>query len=115
MILAAMEAENGVGEQSAPEDRLLEGENPKTSFVDDAVHWINVYSELLEYKGDILERTLAEQSTADPAAGRELAKTDQAFIEEEAARFQRRLEFWRQRYKELAGDDDAAPHGALPA
>ena len=28
-------------------DRLLEGEDPSTTYLDDATHWVTVYSELL--------------------------------------------------------------------
>jgi hypothetical protein len=84
-------------------ERLLEGEDEHTEYVDDAVHWTEVYAELLDFKQSLLD--LAEQRVAalDDDAGSEVRETDLKVLAAEAARFQRRLAFWRGRIEELAG------------
>ena len=43
-------------------ERLLEGEDEHTAYVDDAVHWTKVYAELLDFKQSLLD--LAERRAA---------------------------------------------------
>jgi hypothetical protein len=57
-------------------ERLLEGEDENTAYLDDAVHWVKVYVELLEA---------------------------------EAARFERRLDFWQARVAALEGSEGTEP------
>src|SRR5438105_4897456 len=83
-------------------DRLLPGENPETTHAEDAEHWVEVYRELLEYKGRLLAVTqeTLRQLPEEPAR-REVAETDQALINAERERFERRLGFWDRRLAEL--------------
>jgi hypothetical protein len=82
-------------------ERLLEGEDEHTAFVDDAVHWTKVYKELLDFKRSLL--TLAEQRVPamDDDAVSEVEGTDLKVLQAEAARFERRLGFWQERVSEL--------------
>jgi hypothetical protein len=89
--------------------RLLEGEDEDTTYVDDAVHWTKVYAELLDFKASLL--TLAEHrlpSMGDDAES-EVKETDLKVLKAEAARFERRLEFWRDRIRELNADSVTDP------
>jgi hypothetical protein len=61
-------------------DRLLPGEAPTSANADEAVHWVAVYAELVEFL----------RSEAQPFAP---ALTD---------RYQRRLTFWVRRLEELS-------------
>ncbi|MFZ0128668.1 MAG: hypothetical protein WB808_12040 [Candidatus Dormiibacterota bacterium] len=81
--------------------RLLEGEDEDTMYVDDAVHWTKVYAELLDFKASLL--TVAEHRlpSMDDDAESEVRETDLKVLKAEAARFERRLEFWRERAREL--------------
>ena len=83
--------------------RLLEGEDEGTAYVDDAVHWTKVYAELLDFKQSLL--TVAERrlSSMDLDAQSEVQETDLKVLQAEAARFERRLEFWQRRERELRG------------
>jgi hypothetical protein len=83
-------------------DRLLPGEDPESTQLDDAEHWIKVYRELLEYKHRLLEVTEeALSELADEPARREVAQTDRAVITAERERLARRLRFWDRRLAEL--------------
>ena len=88
------------------DDRLLDGENPATPYLDDAAHWVTVYAELLAVKRDLL--TVSEGRLAEmPAEVRhEVASTDLVVLDAEMKRFSRRLAFWRERCLELGGSAD---------
>lgn len=88
-------------------DRLLEGEDEATPHLDDALHWVKVYVELLDFKRTILATTERKVGTMDPDASAEVQKTDLKALHAEALRFERRLVYWRGRVAELqeaAGD-----------
>lgn len=88
-------------------DRLLEGEDPGTTYLDDATHWVTVYSELLAIKRDLVgvsEDRLPELTTE---ARREVASTDLVVLDAEMKRFSERLAFWRERCLELGGSPSA--------
>jgi hypothetical protein len=89
--------------------RLLEGEDEDTMYVDDAVHWTKVYAELLDFKASLL--TVAEQRlpSMDDDAEAEVRETDLKVLKAEAARFERRLEFWRERIRELNANSVTDP------
>lgn len=96
-------AEQAALEEVAP-DRLLAGEEEDTRHLDDAVHWIKVYTELLEFKRSVLATTEESVETMDPDASREITETDLKTLLAEALRFERRLTFWRARAAELQGE-----------
>jgi hypothetical protein len=87
-------------EQVEP-DRLLAGEDEATPHLDDAVHWVKVYLELLEFKRSVLATTEEHVGTMDPDAGVEVQKTDLKALHAETLRFERRLVYWRQRVTAL--------------
>ena len=95
------EAQNAALDAVEPE-RLLDGEDEDTSYVDDAVHWTKVYAELLDFKRSLL--TLAEKRVPamDDDAGSEVKDTDLKVLKAEAARFERRFAFWQARVSELS-------------
>jgi hypothetical protein len=82
-------------------ERLLEGEDEDTAYVDDAAHWAKVYAELLDFKRSLL--TVAEQrmQVMHDDAGLEVEETDLKVLKAEAARFERRLDFWQGRIAAL--------------
>jgi hypothetical protein len=82
-------------------ERLLEGEDEQTAYVDDAVHWAKVYAELLDFKRSLL--TVAEQRvpSMDADAGSEVKETDLKVLKAEAVRFEQRLAFWEDRVHTL--------------
>ena len=91
-------------------DRLIEGEDPRTSFPQDARHWIAVYRELIEFKEGILGRIRTLSATLPAAVRQDVMDSDVAILEEQLQRYQRRLEFWYSRQLHLEGlqiDDDS--------
>lgn len=84
-------------------DRLLEGEDPDTRFAQDARHWIAIYQELIAFRTAVLARVQA-QVRGLPAAERAGAiREDVLIIEQQLARYRRRIEFWYERQWELEG------------
>jgi len=95
------------GEKAVDDDRLLEGEDPKTPYLDDATHWVTVYTELLAVKRELVEVSEAHLPDMAEEARREVASTDLVVLDAEMKRFSRRLEFWRQRCLDLGGTPQA--------
>jgi hypothetical protein len=90
-------------QEAVDPDRLLEGENPETSYPEDARRWIEVYTELVTFKARALataHESLANMPQAD--ARQEALRTDFSVLEAEAERLRRRLEFWKQRHVDLS-------------
>jgi hypothetical protein len=87
--------------------RLLPGEDPARADAEDAARWVDVYSELLAFKQEMLTLThtrMAEMHQ-DPAR-REVAQTDAIVLRAEAERLAGRLGYWRRRLEEA---DTARP------
>ncbi len=78
---------------------LIEGEDPGTLRPGDARRWIEIYSRLLEFKDELLERVRA--NTSDGAG----LQVDEQVVLTEMARLRGRLAFWQQRHAELAPVD----------
>ena len=85
-------------------DRLLPGEDPSSRHPEDARHWMAVYSELLAFKQEILRQSSARAAVMIPAARREVESTDLVVLRSEAARLERRLDYWHRRLTESRGD-----------
>lgn len=83
--------------ESVESDRLLPGEAADTPYLDDAHHWVKVYSELVAFKVEILSITEERIHGMDPDSGAEVAATDFKVLRAEEQRLKRRLAFWRAR------------------
>jgi hypothetical protein len=95
-------AQDAAGKSIDP-DRLLDGEDPDTTYLDDALHWVTVYSELLAVKRELVATSEDRLGSMQAESRREVASTDLVVLDTEMKRFSRRLEFWRQRCTELGG------------
>src|SRR5437763_4141091 len=93
------------GESVDPE-RLLEGENPSTTHLEDAVHWLQVYQDLLAFKRRVLQSAGELAPEMEEVAREEVGKTDLTILAAEAARLERRLRFWRERVDQLRDSRD---------
>ena len=100
---APPEPEVVAAQKAGDEDRLMRGENPDTTFLEDVEHWVGVYSELLAFKQDLLDFTKGRIATMQPSASNELATTDLVIMEAEYGRLRSRHDFWENRRRELAG------------
>jgi len=68
-------------EKAADPDRLLDGEDPRTRFVEDAAHWVSVYSELVMFKEKLVDSAgAALQVLTESEALQEVATTDLAVL-----------------------------------
>ena len=86
-------AENAAQETVEP-DRLLPGEDERTPHMDDAMHWMKVYSELLDFKRRLLFVTDERLVSMGDAARAEVEETDLKVLQAEAERLERRFDFW---------------------
>jgi hypothetical protein len=84
-------------------DRLLEGEDPRTKYVEDAAHWITVYSELVLFKERLVDTAgEAMRNMTEIHAREEVGKTDLMVLTAERDRLKRRLDYWKERQRELS-------------
>ncbi|MDQ6845974.1 MAG: hypothetical protein M3019_00070 [Candidatus Dormibacteraeota bacterium] len=94
-------------EKAVDADRLLEGENPDSTYLEDATHWVTVYSELLAVKRDLVGVSESRLPDLPTEARHEVATTDLVVLDAEMKRFSQRLAFWRQRCVDLGGSPTA--------
>src|SRR5438132_10292585 len=72
--------------------RLLPGEDPQRADPQDAAHWVEVYSELLSFKQDVLNLIGARMSEMREEPARlEVEQTDVVVVRAEAERLAGRL------------------------
>ncbi len=93
-------------DKSVNPDRLLPGEDSTATEVEDTAHWIAVYAELVLFKERLVDQ--AHQGilqVTDDAARTEIATTDLIVLSAERDRLVRRLDFWKQRQKQLSSRD----------
>lgn len=87
-------------------DRLLDGEDPKSTYLDDAAHWITVYSELVLFKERLVDAAQTGMLNMSEALARhEAAEVDLPVLLAERDRLKQRLDFWKERRRELSRQD----------
>jgi sulfur carrier protein len=82
--------------------RLLPGEDPAATHPEDALHWAQVYRELIEFKNRAIDRIVIDAIGLGDVARHEVETTDLVVLRAERDRLVRRSEFWRDRYRVLA-------------
>ena len=95
-----------VASEAVDPERLLEGENPSTTHLEDAVHWLRVYQDLLAFKSRLLQSAGELTPEMEEIAREEVGRTDLTILAAEAARLERRLSFWRERVDQLRDERD---------
>lgn len=84
-------------------DRLLEGEDPDSAYVEDAAHWISVYAEILLFKERLVDAAQGGMlQMTHPLARKEATEIDLPVLLSERERLRRRLDFWQARQRELS-------------
>ena len=83
---------------------LIPGELPSTDDPEDARQWVTIYRELVTFSERTLNRLRQDAGRVRPT-GTESNDADQRWMETHLGRLQSRLEFWEQRFWELAGLD----------
>jgi DNA-binding response OmpR family regulator len=84
------------------ESKALEGEDLKTTHWKDAHHWMSTYADLLEFKRRILDRVSSDIAKLGPVA-RMAVQADIALIENQMHGYEKRLELWSRRVRDLHG------------
>jgi DNA-binding response OmpR family regulator len=84
-------------------DKLLEGENPATTYNQDARHWIAVYRQMIAFKDQLLGRMRSRVDALPPAARQDVIDNDVRVLELQLNRYQRRTDFCYARHWELEG------------
>lgn len=79
---------------------LEDGEDLDSVHVDDADHWVGVYSELSQFKRDLLREIDRQARELGPEAAPHLSRNRRAFVLE-LQRIDLHLEYWRRRREEL--------------
>jgi hypothetical protein len=80
----------------------LEGEHIETTDWEDARHWMSIYGDLLEFKRGVLDRIRIDLAKLPPVA-RSAAQHDYQLIAGQMEGYQKRLELWNRRLRELNG------------
>jgi hypothetical protein len=80
----------------------LEGEHLETTHWEDAHHWISIYSDLLEFKRGILDQIGRDLAKLTPDA-QKAAESDLKIVEGQMIGYQKRLDLWSQRVRDLHG------------
>jgi len=94
--MAEAEKQAGLGLGYLPE------ENPGTDDPKEAGRWVRVYSELIQFKAQVLAATHTGLDAITEAVAREAAiEADLPLLEGENDRLRKRLDFWKRRHLEL--------------
>jgi DNA-directed RNA polymerase subunit F len=86
----------------------MSGEEPSTMRLSDAIHWMEVYEELIRVKDDLIETAVSRLATLAPESSDEIRGSDLVLLQAERARFEARLAFWKNRHRELEGLTDSS-------
>ena len=84
------------------ESEALEGEDIKTTHWEDAHHWMSTYADLIEFKRKILDRVTRDIAKLDRVA-QNAVLADVSLIENQMAGYEKRLELWSRRVRDLHG------------
>lgn len=91
-----------IAHEQVDQDRLLDGEDPATTYIEDAAHWMSVYSEILLFKERLVDAAQGSMlQMTHPLARKEATEVDLPVLLSERERLRRRLDFWKGRQREL--------------
>ncbi len=83
-------------------DRLMDGESSESRSAADCAHWIKAYRELLDFKDLLLTDMDEHMKSLSSPANAEIQELDVGLIEMQRKRYERRLDFWLRREKEIS-------------
>jgi hypothetical protein len=91
----------GAAWEGADLERTIVGEDPTSASLEDARHWVAVYSHLVQLEQELFD-VLARMIPQMPAdAKREAEETNLPVLASQLERFRHRLDFWSKRRREL--------------
>lgn len=79
---------------------LEDGEDLDSPLLDDADHWVSVYSELVEFKRDLLREIDRQAREMSAETGEQVARNRRAFVLE-LERIELHLDYWLGRRRQL--------------
>jgi hypothetical protein len=80
----------------------FEGEDLGSTHWEDARHWMSIYGDLIDFKLGILDRVRRDLTKLVPIAQR-AAQADVSIIESQMLAYQKRLDLWSRRLRDLNG------------
>lgn len=83
-------------------DRLMDGESSESRSAADCAHWIKAYRELLNFKDLLLTDMDEHMKSLSRPANAEIQELDVGLIEMQRKRYERRLDFWLRRAKDIS-------------
>ena len=87
--------------EGADLERPIDGEDPRSESLQDARHWVTVYSHLVQLEQSLFDM-LARMIPRMPAdAQREAEETNLPVLASQVERFKHRLRYWSKRRREL--------------
>ena len=93
----------GAAWEGADLDRPIAGEDPATGSLEEARHWMAVYSHLVRLEQELLDLLAGFVPQMPDDAQKEAEMTNLPVLATQLERFKHRLEFWTQRRAELEG------------
>lgn len=97
-------------------DRALPHEDLESPYIEDAVHWLAVYEEMIAFKDEMLRLLRIKQNRVDPAFSNELLTVDIPFLEGERLRMERRRAAWKERHARLVEEQaQSVPKTGAPS
>ena len=92
-----------IAQRALDDNRLIDGENPESNELEDAVHWGNIYGELIRFKEQLLSQMRSALPGLPGDAASEVRSVDMAIVRQQMERYRSRQAFWEGRSKDLAG------------
>ncbi|HKC18589.1 MAG TPA: hypothetical protein VKE27_03065, partial [Candidatus Dormibacteraeota bacterium] len=99
--MASKQEAAGAAWEGADLERPIVGENPDTESLEDARHWVAVYSHLVKLEQELLDMMAGTIPKMPDDARREAEETNLPVLASQTERFRHRLEFWSKRRAEL--------------
>lgn len=101
LMASRKEEAAGAAWEGADVERPIIGENPDSESLDEARHWMTVYSHLVTLEQDLLDLMAGLIPRMPDEAQKEAEKTNLPVLASQLERFKHRLEFWTRRRAEL--------------
>jgi hypothetical protein len=87
----------------------LHGEDPATASLEQARRWDSTYSQLIQFKHELLDLCHRYAERAGPQVARAIRETDVVLLEAQLSRFEMRRDYWRIRAAEMQGGRSRGP------
>jgi hypothetical protein len=102
-VFMASDTEGAAGAawEGADLERAMAGEDPTSASLEDARHWVGVYSHLLNLEQELFDVLARMIPMMPPEAKKEAEETNLPVLASQLERFRHRLDLWSKRKREL--------------